>query len=993
MHSSTISHSSTTLITYQNVAGARSKLHAFNDILCIGTFDIVALTETHFDNTVNDIELLSGTHYSIVRRDRSASASLKSKGGGVCCILKNTYQFKEAMHFDNFLIEHLLLHVRIEMTWIIIAIIYLPPGRARLRMLNEFSTIVTQLRKEYRNEDMYFIGDFNWPMAQWIYTEATPGVLSNSFTGNGALNKFCDILAANGLFQRNHFPNSNGKILDLILSTNDCMISSGANIIGLDRVSAHHQPLEIRIKTDESAPKEEIVTSHDIKLSRTKQVFLNSQLQFIEPGHLMAAFTGNFRELDGAIESTMNQFMSIQRKCTKANVKRILPAHCKYPWTKAIEYRQAYKSKLWARTNDRAFSTDDTRMALKNAYQILYEIYNRLKTNYFAKIITEECTDTRRFYQLMRHKRKPTANLPPLMTLNGQIMSGDARITAIVASLSEIFTKKKSSFSKDQNEAHNQFSEIYTTHFNITNAAKWGDFNITFTFAEIRDALLSINPRKDPGPMGLSTRMLQYNYESVLPVLFDVLNSIVQSGFFPQSWLTSFVTPIPKAGDAANVKNYRGIAQQSVLPKLLDKLLTSRIVRHMEQFLPPEQHGFRRNSGTVSNLLEMTTFIRNGIAKGRRTDAIYFDYSKAFDTVSHRILATKLARYGMPYILYRAVMTFIAHKKMILRVNGSITNHEYEVSSGVPQGSHIGPVLFILFTADLVVKITPLGVHILKYADDTKIFAYVNCEAERIALQNGIDILVQWSKDNELELNDGKTCWMSFGVKPTSYQTYYYIGTMRLQNSSSVRDLGVYFDTKLSFKKHHEYVLDRCRKAYGASYRFALGFGDRKILLMIFNIYIRPIFEYAAVIWTGNAYTTDSKLEEVLRKTTRFVLASPHRPHMPGYISYEERLKILQQLPLRTRRTIALVTTLERIRTKKLRVSFGWQVADCFVENPEMNRLRLRYRINYSHFKAHTIIYNAMMEMNSLRYCFEHRDSIHTIKKKLYEYFNEARNE
>lgn len=358
--------------------------------------------------------------------------------------------------------------------------------------------------------------------------------------------------------------------------------------------------------------------------------------------------------------------------------------------------------------------------------------------------------------------------------------------------------------------------------------------------------------------------------------------------------------------------------------------------------------------------------------------------------MSHRLLAAKLARYGMPYVLYRAIMTYISHKKMIIKINGIVTNHTYDVSSGVPQGSHIGPVLFIIFTADLVKIITPLGIHILQYADDTKIFAYVNNECERHMLQAGIDALEKWSYENELELNQKKTCWMSFGVKPSSFQSFYYIGIERIERSTSVRDLGVYFDNKLTFKIHHEYVLERSRMAYGASYRFAVGFGNRRILLLIFNVYIRPIMEYASIIWTGNSITLDSKLEEILRKTSRFVLASPHRPHLPGYVNYEERLGILRELPLRTRRTVALVTTLERIRIGRLRVSFGWQVAECFVQNPELRRIRLRYRINNTYFRVHTTIYNAMMEMNSLRYIFDHADSIHVIRKKLIEYFTEA---
>lgn len=324
-----------------------------------------------------------------------------------------------------------------------------------------------------------------------------------------------------------------------------------------------------------------------------------------------------------------------------------------------------------------------------------------------------------------------------------------------------------------------------------------------------------------------------------------------------------------------------------------------------------------------------------------------------------------------------------------MKANGKVTKFSFDVSCGVPQGSHIGPVLFIIFTADLVESISPLDVQLLKYADDTKLYAYVDNDMQRRKLQTGIDTMVQWSRDNGLDLSHNKTKWITYGTRRKTYKSYYYVETNRLERETSVRDLGIYFDCKLSFKHHHQYVLDRCRKAYGAAYRFTLHFGNRTMLLYIFNIYIRPILEYASIIWTGNSVTADTKLEETLRKTTRFVLATAYRPHLPGYITYEQRLKVLHQMALRTRRIIASVVIVERIRLGKLSVTFGWQIMECFVENPAQHRIRLRYKINRSQFIIDSPMYNAMMETNSLRYQFEHEDSLNTIKRKLTNYFLE----
>lgn len=240
------------------------------------------------------------------------------------------------------------------------------------------------------------------------------------------------------------------------------------------------------------------------------------------------------------------------------------------------------------------------------AYQELFKIYNEQKAKFYAKIVAEDCMDTRRFYQVMRSKRKPVAVLPRLMTKNGKLLVGDARISAIAASLSEVFVTRISRFSKIQNVAHIQMREIYLENFNVSNSVRWQNFNITFSIDEIRKSLMEISSKKDPGPMEISARMLQYCIDTTAPLLFDIINSVVQTGFVPESWLNSFVTPIPKAGDISDISNYRGIAQQSVIPKLLDKLLTAKLRLHWDQYLPEQQHGFRKHRGTVSNLLEVT---------------------------------------------------------------------------------------------------------------------------------------------------------------------------------------------------------------------------------------------------------------------------------------------------------------------------------------------------------------------------------------------------
>lgn len=150
--------------------------------------------------------------------------------------------------------------------------------------------------------------------------------------------------------------------------------------------------------------------------------------------------------------------------------------------------------------------------------------------------------------------------------------------------------------------------------------------------------------------------------------------------------------------------------------------------------------------------------------------------------------------------------------------------------------------------------------------------------------------------------------------------------------------------------------------------------------------------EYAAIIWTGKSVTRDNRLEDPLRKATRYVLAAPYRPNQDGYVTYENRLMELEQLSLRTRRTIALVVTIEKIRTGKLLVSFRQNVLEAYLQFPRSNRLCLRYNINRRIFVMDSPIYDAMVETNSLRYQFSTDDSIETIKRKLKAFYIERGN-
>lgn len=149
--------------------------------------------------------------------------------------------------------------------------------------------------------------------------------------------------------------------------------------------------------------------------------------------------------------------------------------------------------------------------------------------------------------------------------------------------------------------------------------------------------------------MEISASFVVENAIVIAPLLTNYFNAIIKSGCLPSRWNDAYLVPIPKKGNIADVGNYRGISIQSTIPKILDKLMTEKLLPHIHPILPEQQHGFIAKKGTTTNLLEASQFIKQNIQDGESVDAIYVDLSKAFDRLNHEILARKLAGLGVPY--------------------------------------------------------------------------------------------------------------------------------------------------------------------------------------------------------------------------------------------------------------------------------------------------------------------------------------------------------
>ena len=249
---------------------------------------------------------------------------------------------------------------------------------------------------------------------------------------------------------------------------------------------------------------------------------------------------------------------------------------------------------------------------------------------------------------------------------------------------------------------------------------------------------------KAPGPDNFSPFILkQLKNQLVLPLTI-VFNKSLKEGSVPGSWKEANITPIFKKGSKYNPGNYRPISLTSVPVKILETIIKRAVVDHLEtnNLIYDTQHGFRRGKSCLTNLFEYMEYVTKEVDNKNAVDVIYLDFSKAFDKVPHKRLLAKIQGIGIGSNLLKWVESWLTDRKQRVVLNGSSSSWE-NITSGVPQGSVLGPLLFLIYVNDMDVDIKS---EISKFADDTKVFSKATSSTQCSQLQATLDSLVQWSE-------------------------------------------------------------------------------------------------------------------------------------------------------------------------------------------------------------------------------------------------------
>jgi hypothetical protein len=411
---------------------------------------------------------------------------------------------------------------------------------------------------------------------------------------------------------------------------------------------------------------------------------------------------------------------------------------------------------------------------------------------------------------------------------------------------------------------------------------------------EIIDITSTLKSSSSCGQDGISSNLLKKIIPSIVVPLVHIFNKSLSTGVVPNNLKVAKVIPIFKSGDKYSFNNYRPISILPAISKILEKIVYKRIHDFITKhnILTPDQFGFRPKHSTYMAINKLYDLITSSLDNKYHTIGIFLDLSKAFDTLDHNILKTKLNQYGIRGVANHWIESYLDNRKQFVLYN----QHQSPTSSikcGVPQGSILGPLLFLLYINDLPSYSSKLK--FIMFADDTNIiYSHKDPKLLESTLNKELNIISNWFKLNKLSLNIKKTNIMIFKNKYSHVPTPDIKITIDDKNIDRVKVtkfLGILIDDNLSWKSHTSHVTKIVSK-YNGIFRRLRPFLPLDVLNSLYNTLVFPYLNYCAIIWADNNNAHIHSLFLIQKKIIRTCTNSVWLAHTDPLFKSLKTLKI-----------------------------------------------------------------------------------------------------
>jgi hypothetical protein len=822
---------------------------------------IVAFSETWLTSDDSDALFPCNDRYAIVRHDRQSGQC----GGGVCFMIRNDVQYA-VWDDSNPDVESLYVDIFCEGVKTRVGVVYRPPTNDTVyaeALINDLEAAMSV------DCPKLIVGDFNAPGIDWD---------TFACTGLGVYNDLLEMVLVNNLSQCVHEPTRGNNVLDLVLTDDESLVEK---VVVHPPLSSDHKIIEVGLRG----------TLPHVPPTKSKNYIkgdydgINDFLGTVDWPALFTDFPtveGMWSTLKEALDFCVEKFVPMRKSAYRSN---------RSVRTRTLQRRLNRLAKTM-----RADSGDvDTRRLAKRHASLVDDLkQSMLNDRQYEENKVLNSGDPKAFYRYIKKTTKCKDTIPALKKGDGSFETsadGKARIL------------------------NDFFSSVFTVDNDVPlprqprTDARIG--NVNFTRAKVAAAIDSMTDTLSSGPDGYPAYFIKRLRDMLCEPFALLFNTCMQTGDLPRVWLDAHIVPIHKKGSKNLPSNYRPVSLTSVICKTMERVIKVEVMKFLNdnKLLSEKQHGFRSKKSTSTQLLSTLNNWSLSVDQHQGlVDAIYLDFAKAFDSVVHSKLFSKLEDHGICGNLLAFFKAFLTGRRQLVQVDGCKSRFS-EVVSGVPQGTVLGPLLFLIYVNSLSDEV--LSCMIELFADDVKL--YSGCQAQSVAanhvhLQEDLDRVMRWADMHQLCLAKNKCSVIRVGYQvdqPLSYT----LGDVGLPEVDSVRDLGVVLQPNLKFDK---YVDERKAKAMRAAGLVFKAFVSRRtgFLRSMYVTYVRSLLEYNTSVWNSLGIQSIDKLESVQRYFTRRI------PELYG-LDYRSRLERLDLEPLEVRRMKAdLVDTFKIVKEK-----------------------------------------------------------------------------
>ena len=797
-----------------------SLIEAYNSVY---EYDLIGVVETHLDSSTEEEKLILNG-YSFISQNHPQDI----KRGGVGLYIKDSLPYKERSDIAT-LPKCIVCELHLNRKKFFFTIIYRSPSQNHEEFDIFLINFELMLSKMFAENPYAIIisGDFNCRSTQWWDKE----------NENEEGRSFEPLISDLGLHQLinepTHIIGEHRSCIDLVL-TNQPNIFLEAGVHPSLHEFCHHQIVYGKLLISNLAPPP--YTRRIWHYDRADSTAICRSIimyQWNESFQLLQCPNEQVKLLTEVVYNVCSNFIP-------NDLKKIRP--CKAPWvTKAIKTyirkkNRAYKS--FVKNGQPAERYNEIQSMISLSSKMVEDAKHKYFSNTGARLAN--CSNNRKAYWSLINKilnKGKTPEIPPLLENDTFVLD--------LATKAQIFND----YFLLQCSTLNTGSDIpQNSTFNVAKLS-----TISITDEKILKIIRSLKPNKAHGWDNVSVRMIKYcDSALVLPLKLIFLNCL-SKGIFPDTWKCANVVPVHKKNERNLKENYRPISLLLIFGKILEKLIFDSLYSHLiaNNLLNPNQSGFRPGDSAINQLLSITQTIHSAFDCDPPLEvrSVFLDISKAFDRVWHKGLLYKLRRCGISGNLFNLLHSFLSNRKQRTVLNGKSSSWG-NISAGVPQGSILGPLMFLVYINDLTEN---LKCSVKLFADDTSLFTIVkDPKAAADYMNHDLNLIQLWANKWRMSFNPDprkQAIELIFSTKrdKTDHPILFF-NNLRVTKKDKHKHLGLVLDSKLSFLSHINAAISKSRKALGLL-KFLSKYLSRETLNALYKLYIRPHLDYGDVIY------------------------------------------------------------------------------------------------------------------------------------------------